>query len=63
MSDDVNKDIERAVQASKPNSGQNNTNNVVIPPPRTLQHGLNQAGGVTLSNPKTCIAEIQNGED
>ena len=63
MSDDVNKDIERAIQASKPNGGQNNTNSVDIPPPRTLQHGLNHDGGIVLSSPKTLIAEIRNDDD
>ena len=64
MSDDVNKDIDRAIQAAKANSGDSNTKSeVVIPPPRTLQHGLNQDGGVVLSSPQTLIAEVRKDED
>lgn len=40
MSDDVNKDIQKAIEDSQ-GSGNEPTGGVVIPPPNIVKHGLN----------------------
>lgn len=63
MSDDVNKDIQKAIQDAKLSDGKSKQDNGVnIPPPRTLQHGLDKGDGVVISNPRTLIAEV-NGKN
>lgn len=64
MSDDVNKDIQKAIKDAKMTGDKGkNDNEVIIPPPKTLKHGLDLNGGVFISSPKTVIAEVDTEHD
>lgn len=64
MSDDVNKDIQKAIQDAKAPKGKGKKDtSVKIPAPRTLQHGLDKSEGVVLSSPRTLIAEVNSDNE
>ena len=58
MSDDVNKDIQKAIQGAKGNDDSSPKSSVSIPSPNILKHGLDQ-DGVVIPAP----AYRQDGKD